>query len=61
MSETERKPTTEVQQQILEKFVKELEGGDVSAAVIDRLRETVSGSLSETELRKALFSEDAEA
>lgn len=50
-----------VHQQILDQFLKELKSGDVSASVIERLRIAVaSEEISDTGLKKAMFTDDTE-
>lgn len=61
MNNSAEKPTSGVHQQILDKFLKELQEGGVSASVIDRLRATVaSEDVSDAELKKAMFADDKE-
>ncbi len=59
MSVSESKTVVGVPQQILEKFLAQLQEEGVSAALVKRLRETIEGgSLSDTTLKKALLPDE---
>lgn len=61
MSDNTEKPTSGVHQQILDKFLKELQESGIPASVIERLRTVVaSEEVSDMELKKAMFAEDKE-